>query len=123
MVDANCALLHFLVGARRAGQRVAGYGAPAKGNTLLNYCGIGPELLPFTVDRSPHKQGLFLPGSRIPVRAPDELRAARPDYVLVLPWNHREEIMQQQAGFARRGGRFIIPIPRPRIVGEEGREA
>ncbi len=93
----KCSLLKFLIEARDSGRRVAGYGAAAKGNTLLNYCGVGPELLPFTVDRSPHKQGRFLPGTRIPVRAPERLLEARPDYVLILPWNLREEITHQMA--------------------------
>ena len=111
VVETKCALLDFLVGARRAGRRVAGYGAPAKGNTLLNYCGVGPELLPFTVDRSPHKQGLLLPGTRIPIRAPEAIFEERPDYLLILPWNLREEVAQQMAGIRDWGGRFVVPIP------------
>ncbi|MBU6499128.1 MAG: methyltransferase [Rhodospirillales bacterium] len=116
VVQIKCELLTFLIAARRAGQRVAGYGAPAKGNTLLNYCGIGPELLAFTVDRSPHKQGLKLPGSRIPVLAPEALLAARPDYVLILPWNLREEVMAQMAGIREWGGRFVVPVPELRVM-------
>jgi SAM-dependent methyltransferase len=104
-------LLEFLLGAKREGKLVAGYGAPAKGNTLLNYCGVGPDLLPFTVDRNPHKQGRFLPGTRIPVLGPDRIDAARPDYVLILPWNLREEIEGQLAGIREWGGRFVVPIP------------
>ncbi|HZF74978.1 MAG TPA: class I SAM-dependent methyltransferase [Acetobacteraceae bacterium] len=115
VVEAKCALLDFLVGARRAGQRVVGYGAPAKGNTLLNYCGIGPELLPFTVDASPHKQGLLLPGTRIPIRAPEALVEARPDFVLILPWNLREEIAEQLQEIRSWGGRFVVPIPTTEI--------
>lgn len=112
VVGAKCDLLEFLVGARRAGKRVVGYGAPAKGNTLLNYCGVGPELLAFTVDRSPHKQGMLLPGTRIPIRAPDAILAERPDYVLILPWNLREEIAVQMDAIRGWGGRFVVPIPR-----------
>lgn len=110
-VEVKCGLLEFLIGARRRGEVVIGYGAPAKGNTLLNYCGIGPDLLAFTVDRSPHKQGLLLPGSRIPVREPAALLAARPDYVLILPWNLREEIAGQMQAVRAWGGHFVVPIP------------
>ena len=95
VIETKCALLDFLVTARRAGRSVAAYGAPAKGNTLLNYCGAGPELVAFTVDRSPHKQGMLLPGTRIPIRGPEAIEAARPDYVLILPWNLRDEIAAQ----------------------------
>ena len=116
VVDAKCSLLEFLIGARREGKTVAGYGAPAKGNTLLNYCGVGPELLPFTVDRSPHKQGMLLPGTRIPVRSPDDLLAARPDYVLILPWNLAPEVMQQMAAVRGWGGQFVVPVPVTRIL-------
>jgi SAM-dependent methyltransferase len=111
VIDTKCQLLEFLIGARRAGKRVVGYGAPAKGNTLLNYCGVGPELVTFTVDRSPHKQGLLLPGSRIPVRVPSSILETRPDYVLVLPWNLREEISGQMAEVRDWGGRFVVAIP------------
>jgi hypothetical protein len=109
--DVKCALLDFLITCRREGKLVAGYGAPAKGNTLLNYCGIGPELLPFTVDRSPHKQGRLLPGSRIPIYAPEKIDATRPDYVLILPWNLKDEIAPQLEGIRAWGGRFVAPIP------------
>ena len=115
VVETKAALLEFLLQARREGKRVVGYGAPAKGNTLLNYCGVGPELMPFTVDRSPHKQGLLLPGTRIPIRAPEAILEARPDYVLVLPWNLREEIAEQMAAIREWGGRFVVPIPRMEI--------
>jgi 2-polyprenyl-3-methyl-5-hydroxy-6-metoxy-1,4-benzoquinol methylase len=111
VVQTKCDVLSFFVGAHNAGKTVIGYGAPAKGNTLLNYCGIGPELMPFTVDRSPHKQGLHLPGTRIPIRAPDSLVEARPDYVFILPWNLRNEIMDQMAVVRSWGGRFVVPIP------------
>ena len=106
------ALLRFLLDAKDAGKRVVGYGAPAKGTTLLNYCGIRPDLLAFTVDRSPHKQGHLLPGVRIPVRSPEDLLAARPDYVLILPWNLRDEIAGQMAVVRDWGGKFVVPIPR-----------
>jgi SAM-dependent methyltransferase len=109
-------LLAFFIGARKAGKTVIGYGAPAKGNTLLNYCGIGPALLPCTVDRSPHKQRLFLPGTHIPVLDPDEITRRRPDYVLILPWNLEHEITEQMAAVRDWGGRFVVPIPRVRII-------
>jgi len=104
-------LLAFLTAAKAEGKRVAAYGAPAKGNTLLNYCGVGTDLIEFTVDRNPHKQNCYLPGTRIPVRHPDALREARPDYLLLLPWNLRDEIMQQASFIRVWGGRFVVPIP------------
>jgi len=107
----KCELLDFFVRSVRESRTVAGYGAPAKGNTLLNYCGIGPELLPYTVDRSPHKQGLYLPGTRVPIEHPDRIRERRPDYLLILPWNLREEIAAQMAEVRQWGGRFVTPIP------------
>lgn len=116
VVDAKCALLRFLIEARAQGKRVVAYGAPAKGNTLLNYCGAGPELIEFTVDRNPHKQGMLLPGTRIPVRAPETLLAEKPDYVLILPWNLQEEITAQMAAIRGWGGRFVIPIPIARVL-------
>jgi hypothetical protein len=109
-------LLEFLIGARRRGELVAGYGAPAKGNTLLNYCGVGPELLPFTVDRSPHKQGHYLPGTRIPIRAPEAILEAKPEYVLILPWNLRKEITEQMSAVRDWGGRFVVAIPSLRVL-------
>ncbi|MEO7795183.1 MAG: class I SAM-dependent methyltransferase [Thermoanaerobaculia bacterium] len=105
------ALLEFMIGAKRAGKSIVGYGAPAKGNTLLNYCGIRADFLDYTVDRSPHKQGLFLPGTRIPIRAPEALFETRPDYVLILPWNLRTEIATQMAAIREWGGRFLVAIP------------
>lgn len=107
----KCALLEFLIGAQRRGERVAGYGAPAKGNTLLNYCGVGPDLVQFTVDRSPHKQGLLLPGTRIPILDPSAIQDARPDYVLILPWNLRDEIAGQMDVVRSWNGRFVVPVP------------
>jgi 2-polyprenyl-3-methyl-5-hydroxy-6-metoxy-1,4-benzoquinol methylase len=114
--DVKCDVLAFLVAARREGRLVAGYGAPAKGNTLLNYCGVGPELIRFTVDRSPHKQGLYLPGSRIPIFAPARIFEAKPDYVFILPWNLEDEIVGQMAAVRAWGGKFVVPIPHLRIV-------
>ncbi len=108
-------LLALLAEARDAGKQVAGYGAPGKGNTLLNYCGIGTDLIAYTVDRNPYKQGKYLPGSRIPVLAPERLEETRPDYVLILPWNLQDEIMRQLDHIRSWGGRFIVPIPTPRV--------
>jgi SAM-dependent methyltransferase len=104
-------LLEFLLDAARQGRSVAGYGAPGKGNTLLNHCGIRADLLSYTVDRSPFKQGKFLPGTHIPIFAPDRLAETRPDYVLVLPWNLREEISAQLDYVRQWGGRLVFPIP------------
>lgn len=109
-------LLEFLIAARRDNKRVWGYGAPAKGNTLLNFCGIRTDLIDATVDRSPHKQGRYLPGTRIPVFAPENLIEARPDYVLILPWNLRDEIVQQMAVVRSWGGRFVVPIPDVQVL-------
>jgi C-methyltransferase-like protein len=116
-------LLEFLIGARRAGRRVAAYGAPAKGNTLLGYCGVGPELVEYTVDRSPAKQGRFLPGSRIPVHAPEMLRAERPDDILILPWNLRHEIAAQLHDLVELGCRLVVAVPRLEVVAAPGVEA
>ena len=93
-----------------------GYGAPAKGNTLLNYCGVRTDLVDFTVDRSPHKQGRYLPGSRIPILGPQAIAEARPDYVLILPWNLKAEIVAQMAGIREWGGRFVVPIPHLEVI-------
>jgi hypothetical protein len=105
-------LQHF----RCEGKTVAGYGAPAKGNTLLNYCGIGRDLLPFTVDSNPLKVGLFTPGMHIPVLPVSALRERKPDYVLILAWNFADEIVRQQKEYRSQGGKFVIPVPEPRIV-------
>ena len=110
-------LLKFLITAREEGKRVAAYGAPAKGNTLLNYCGVRTDLVDYTVDRSPHKQGRFLPGTRIPIHAPERIFETRPDYVLILPWNLKEEIMEQMSGIREWGGRFVVPIPELKVLG------
>ncbi|GAB94018.1 SAM-dependent methyltransferase [Kineosphaera limosa] len=109
-------LLRFLLDAQEQGERVVGYGAPGKGNTLLNHCGIRPDLLEFTVDRNHHKHGKFLPGSRIPVLPPEAIEAARPDYVLVLPWNLRAEISAQLHYVADWGGQLVFAIPHLQIV-------
>ena len=109
-------LLAFLIGAAADGKTVAGYGAPGKGNTLLNHCGIRSDLLQYTVDRSPVKQGKFLPGTHIPIYAPDRLAETRPDYILVLPWNLREEISQQLSYVRSWGGRLVFPIPALEVV-------
>jgi SAM-dependent methyltransferase len=111
VAETKRALLEFLIAAKRAGKSIVGYGAPAKGNTLLNYCGVRGDFLDYTVDRSPHKQGLFLPGTRIPIRAPEAIFETRPDYVLILPWNLRAEIAAQMAAIRDWGGRFIVAIP------------
>ncbi len=108
-------LLSFLISAKQEGKRVVGYGAPAKGNTLLNYCGVRTDLIDYTVDRSPHKQGHFLPGVHIPIYAPDQIRRTRPDYVLILPWNLREEVMQQMSYIREWGGKFVVPIPEVKV--------
>ncbi|MCC5619897.1 methyltransferase C-terminal domain-containing protein, partial [Nostoc sp. CHAB 5715] len=104
-------LLDFLSKAKREGKSIAGYGAPGKGNTLLNYCGIRTDFLDYTVDRSPYKQGQFLPGTHIPIFHPDKIKETKPDYVLILPWNLKKEIMTQIAYVRDWGGQFIVPIP------------
>jgi SAM-dependent methyltransferase len=109
-------LLEFLIGARRDGRHVAGDGAPAKGNTLLNYCGVRGDLLDYVVDLSPHKQGLYLPGTRLPIHAPDRIAETKPDYVLILPWNLRDEIVEQMAHVREWGGRFVTPIPTTTVL-------
>jgi SAM-dependent methyltransferase len=116
VIDTKTALLAFCIQARRERKTIAGYGAPAKGNTLLNYCGVGLEFIPFTVDRSPHKQGKLLPGVHIPIRAPEAIFEAKPDYVLILPWNLADEIVAQMAGVRDWGGQFVVPIPTVRII-------
>jgi hypothetical protein len=110
-------LLALLDHARRDGLRLAGYGAPAKGNTLLCYCGIGPDRLPYLVDKNALKQGTLTPGQHLPVLAPEVLLDEQPDLTLILAWNFANEIVQQQAEYRRRGGTFAVPIPRPRLIG------
>ncbi len=104
-------LLEFLIDTKRQGEIVVGYGAPAKGNTLLNYCGIRTDLIDYTVDLSPHKQGYYLPGTRIPIYSPDKISETKPDYVLILPWNLKDEIAAQMAHISEWGGRFVVAIP------------
>jgi SAM-dependent methyltransferase len=110
-------LLRFLIGIKDKGKRIVGYGAPAKGNTLLNYCGIRSDFLNYTVDRSPHKQNKYLPGTHIPIRHPDVIKEDKPDYVMVLPWNIKDEVMEQMAYIRDWGGQFVIPIPKVRVYG------
>ena len=111
VVQVKHRLLEFLVSAKRAGKTIAGYGAPGKGNTLLNYCGIRQDFVDYTVDRNPYKQGKFLPGTRIPIFAPERIAQTRPDYILILPWNLRDEISQQLAYVRQWGAKFVVPIP------------
>ena len=116
VLDIKRDLLTFLLRARDEGKTVVGYGAPGKGNTLLNHCGIRSDLIAYTVDRSPHKQGLFLPGTHIPIHHPDRIAADRPDYVVVLPWNLRTELTEQLAFVRDWGGRLVFPIPALDVV-------
>jgi SAM-dependent methyltransferase len=109
-------LLSFLIEAKDAGAVICGYGAPGKGNTLLNYCGIGTDFLDFTVDRNPYKHGRFTPGMRIPIRPVDAIDAAKPDYLLILPWNLKDEIIRQMRHVATWGGKFIVPIPEVAVI-------
>jgi 2-polyprenyl-3-methyl-5-hydroxy-6-metoxy-1,4-benzoquinol methylase len=109
-------LVGLLSTLKRNGRTVAGYGAPAKGNTLLNYCGISTDVISFTVDRNPAKQHRFLPGSRIPVFGPEHIWSQRPDYVVILPWNLKDEVIEQMAGIRDWGGQFIVPIPEPTLI-------
>lgn len=109
-------LLRFLVDARDNGKSIVGYGAPAKGNTLLNYCGVRSDLVDYTVDRSPHKQSRYLPGVHIPILDPDEIRRTKPDYILILPWNLKDEIMKQMAFVREWGGKFVVPIPEVQVL-------
>ncbi len=116
VVETKWRLLEFLIECRRDGKRVAGYGAPGKGNTLLNYCGIRTDLVEFTVDRNPYKQGQFLPGTHIPIRHPEALEHARPDFILILPWNLKDEIVSQLSYTREWGARFVVPIPEVEVL-------
>lgn len=108
-------LLEFLISAKRQGKRIVSYGAPAKGNTLLNFCGVGKDFIDYTVDRSPEKQGCLLPGTHIPIFHPDRIQETKPDYVLILPWNIKDEIMSQMAHIRDWGGKFVTPIPEVKV--------
>jgi len=114
--EAKRALLEFVIGAKRAGKRIAAYGAAAKGNTLLNFCGIRSDFIDYVVDRSPHKQGRYLPGTHLPIAHPDRIRETRPDYLLILPWNIKDEVISQNAFIRDWGGRFVIPIGGVRVL-------
>ncbi len=116
VIEDKYQIVSFLIELKRAGTSIAGYGAPAKGNTLLNYCGVGRDVLDFTCDANPHKQGDYLPGTRIPVLAPDAIRAARPDVVLILPWNLSDEIMRELSFIREWGGRFAARAPELRML-------
>ncbi|MFO1321966.1 MAG: class I SAM-dependent methyltransferase [Burkholderiales bacterium] len=109
-------LLELLIDVKRSGKRIAAYGAAAKGNTLLNYCGVRSDFIDYVVDRSPHKQGRYLPGTHLPVHAPEHVRRTRPDYLIILPWNLRDEILAQMSWIREWGGQFIVPIPQAEIV-------
>jgi hypothetical protein len=109
-------LLAFLIDAKQRGKKIVGYGAPGKGTTLLNYCGIRTDFLDFTVDANPYKQGKYTPGTRIPILSPEMIRAARPDYVLILPWNLKHEISRAAAYIGQWGGRFVVPIPEVQVL-------
>ncbi|MGC4033442.1 MAG: class I SAM-dependent methyltransferase [Tepidisphaeraceae bacterium] len=109
-------ILDFLIAAKREGKSIAAYGVPGKGNTLLNYCGIRTDFIDYTVDRSPHKQGNFLPGTRIPILSPDEINRTKPDYLFLLVWNLKDEVMKQMAHVRNWGGKFIVPLPEPQIL-------
>ncbi|HNP35731.1 MAG TPA: class I SAM-dependent methyltransferase [Woeseiaceae bacterium] len=109
-------ILSFLIEQKNAGKRIVGYGAPGKGNTLLNYCGIREDFLDYTVDISPHKQGTYTPGTHIPVLSPDHLRVTRPDYILILPWNLTDEIVRRNSQVKEWGGKFVVPIPSVRVI-------
>ena len=114
--DIKWQLLDLLIKIRRSGKKIAAYGAAAKGNTLLNYCGIRIDFIEYVVDRNPHKQNRFLPGSRIPILSPDKIGETRPEYILIFPWNIREEIMESMSYIRDWGGKFIVSIPKPKIV-------
>jgi len=108
-------LLEFLISTKEQGKSIAGYGAPGKGNTLLNYCGVRSDFLDYTVDRSPYKQNKFLPGTHIPIFDPAKIDETKPDYLLILPWNFRDEVIKQMAHIRSWGGKFVVPIPEVRV--------
>lgn len=110
------AILEFFIKAKNEGKTIVGYGAPAKGNTLLNYCGVGVDFIDYTVDRSPHKQGMFLPGTHIPIYDPNQIAETKPDYVFILPWNLKDEIVNQMSHIDSWGGKFVVPIPEVAVL-------
>lgn len=114
--EAKRKLLKFLIQAKEEGKTIVGYGAPAKGNTLFNYCGIGTDFIDYTVDRNPYKQGRYLPGSHIPIKKPEKIRETKPDYVFILPWNLKDEIMEQMSYIREWGGKFVIQIPEVEVL-------
>ena len=114
--SAKEAFVGFLSDCAANGKSVAGYGAPAKATTLLNYCGVGTDLLAYTVDKNPHKQGKLIPGVRVPIFAPERIFETRPDYVVIFPWNIKDEIAIELAGIAQWGGKFVVPIPTTKIL-------
>ena len=116
VVEKKMEILEFLINAKKNKHTVVGYGAPAKGNTLLNYCGIKSDFISYTVDRNPYKQGKYLPGSHIPIEAPEKIRITKPDFVFVLPWNIKDEVMEQMSFIREWGGKFVIPIPKFEVV-------
>ena len=116
-------LLSFLIAAKKDGKRICGYGAPGKGNTLLNFCGIGTDFLDFTVDRNPYKHGRYTPGMHIPIRPVEEIDSARPDYILILPWNLKNEIVEQMGHVGDWGAKFVVPIPAVEIIDPQARPA
>ena len=116
MISLKLDLWKFFINVQKQGKKVVCYGAPAKGNTLLNYCGIKNDLIEFTVDISPHKQGMYLPGTHIPIHEPKFIRKNKPDYVMILAWNLKEEIMEQMNFIREWGGKFVIPIPNVRVI-------
>jgi SAM-dependent methyltransferase len=119
VVETKRKLLEFLIAVKRDGASIAGYGAPGKGNTLLNYCGIRTDFLDYTVDRNPYKHGRFTPGTHIPIHPPERLAETRPDYILILPWNLKDEIIEQLAYTREWGARLVVPIPEVTVYGEE----
>ena len=116
VIETKWRLLELLIGLRRDGARIVGYGAPGKGNTLLNYCGIRTDLLDYTVDSNPLKHGRFLPGTHIPIHPPERIAETKPDYVLILPWNLKREIAAQLEYVRDWGGRLVVPIPEPEVL-------
>ena len=108
-------LLEFLIAAKRAGKKIVGYGAAAKGNTLLNYCGVRSDFIDYVVDLNPHKQNMLLPGTHIPIHSPEKIKQTKPDYVLILPWNIRDEVKKQHGYIAEWGGQFVVPIPEVKV--------